>query len=517
MTLTGEKDKENLWRAFVETTRRHPDRDAFRQGDERTTFAQVGRRAEDYRASLSRFEINTDDRILIWMDASAEAACALAAVWGVGAIPVLMDFAERGPSIQHVFETTGPSLGIRPGGPPLPELGFDLEILDGSEVTTGSPYTQQEPEPVIDGNAPASVLFTSGSTGMPKGVTQSHGSLVRGTRTVAGYLGLNDLDSIACGIPWTFDYGYGQLLMTLLNGTTQVLPTAPGPAQLCDAITLHRPTVLPVIPSLLTYLVRGLTEFPKIDRSSLRILTNTGGTIPEPILLEALELLSGCEFFLNYGLTESYRTSFLDPRCVRERSTSIGRAIPGVDIAILREGGELAKPNEVGEIVHRGDYLFLRYWNDPEATARALRTDPLTQSSDAPPALFTGDLGRFDEAGFLYFEGRRDRQIKSMGVRVNPSAVEAQLHASGLIREAAVFSRPNDLIGQEVWAAVVPGSDDPKLVQRLGAHAHKNLSKYVKPRHYIVMERLPVTATGKTDYLELERLADESKTASLIR
>src|SRR5262249_51876884 len=149
------------------------------------------------------------------------------------------------------------------------------------------------------------------------------------------------------------------------------------------------------------------------------------------------------------GLTETYRTSYLDPAAVRERRTSIGRAIPGVDIVILRDDGTPAAPGESGQIVHRGDYLALGYWNDPEATACALRPDPLAPPGCPTPPLsfYTGDLGHFDADGFLYYDGRRDRLIKSMGVRVSPDEVEQIIHASGLLIEAAVFSRAHEMLG----------------------------------------------------------------------
>ena len=172
-----------------------------------------------------------------------------------------------------------------------------------------------------------------------------------------------------------------------------------------------------------------------------------------------LDTFANAEIVLNYGLTETYRTSFLDPKLVRQRPSSIGKAIPGVDVVIVRDDGTIADADEEGHIVHRGDYICLGYWGDPESTAQTLRPDPLVPGERAIPghALFTGDYGRIDKEGFLYFHGRRDHQLKSMGVRVSPTEVEQLLNNSGLVNEVAIFGMPQDLIGDEIWAALTSG------------------------------------------------------------
>jgi acyl-CoA synthetase (AMP-forming)/AMP-acid ligase II len=197
---------------------------------------------------------------------------------------------------------------------------------------------------------------------------------------------------------------------------------------------------------------------------------------------------------------------------VAERPTSIGRAIPGVEVAILRDDGTEAGPDEIGEIVHRGEFVFLRYWGDPEATARARRPDPLAPEAgrDSAPALFTGDLGRMDADGFLYFEGRRDHMIKSMGVRVSPVEVEELLLASGLVEEAAVFGIPHPVNGQEVCAAVVSQAPPEETRKALVRFARQEMSAYMIPRRYLLLDSLPRTSSGKVDYPALRAAIPEN-------
>ena len=362
----------DLWSVFCETAKRCPTRDAFVQGDRHVSFGEWKTQAERVAAALQSRGVGGHDRVMLRMNPSPEMAAVMMGAWAVGAIPVLIDPRGRGRNLAHAVETISPSLALRSTGSPEVEIPNELavEILLDSELSTSNPGVNLPTEPAI-------VVFTSGSTGPPKAVIQSHGSVIRACRTVGGYLGLSREDRILCPIPWAFSYGYGQLMFTIVLGKTHILPEAFNPFAICDAIARHRPTLFAGIPSLFTYLLQGLSPFRQTNLSSIRIVTNTGGTIPAPVLGDILDIFDNRKIFLNYGLTESYRTSFLDPNLVRERPTSIGKPIPGVDVAIIGDDGELAEPNEEGMIVHRGDYLFLGYWNDPEATARALRPDPL--------------------------------------------------------------------------------------------------------------------------------------------
>jgi acyl-CoA synthetase (AMP-forming)/AMP-acid ligase II len=506
---------QDLWQTFCATALGAATQPAFLQGERLTSYAELLARARGYRHRLLHSGIQTGDRVLVRVHVSAETASAIAGVWGANGIPVLIDPDERGPLLQHYQEVSTPRLGVetRPASAAAAD-DTQLEMLRPEEVEDVTSADSGDSE--RDCDRAASILFTSGSTGRPKGVTQSHGSLLRGCATVARYLGLQGSDRIAGAIPWSFDYGYGQLLTTLLLGITQVLPEDPGPIELCKAIDRHRPTVLPVIPSLLTYLFRGASSFAQLDLSSFRIVTNTGGRIASPILDDLLQRLGHCSIFLNYGLTESYRTSFLEPSLVRQQADSVGRAIPGVQVAVVRDDGSPADPGETGEILHRGDYLFREYWGDPEATHQALREDPLAAAVPASRCLFTGDLGYLDEKGLLYLQGRRDQQLKCMGVRVLPAEVEGILYQSGLLQEAAVFGQPHDLFGQEIWAAIVPCAGLVSASRQVAAYAHQNLSRYRKPRRYMELAELPKTPNGKVDYSALQARATRDPSAGLL-
>ena len=503
----------HLWGCFVQTVDQYPDRQAIIRGDSSSTFSQLHDLAVRYSDWLASLGVCFGDRVLLWMQGSSDMAAIMLAIWRLGAIVTLMDPDAKASHLEHAVEVASPKLILRTPDRMLP---CEIDVCEVRSIEELPQDPARSAAAAVLPTDPASIVFTSGSTGKPKGVTQSHRNLIGGCLAVGSYLGYGHDERIVSPVPWSFDYGYGQVLTTLITGATHIIPNALNPFAICEAIDRHQPTVFPGIPSIFSYLVQGMSPFPGLDKSSIRVVTNTGGTIPSPILRRLFELFpeDQSRFFLNYGLTETYRSAYLPPEFARAKPTSIGSGIPGVHIVVVREDGTQASHGEIGEIVHRGAYQCLGYWNNPEATARTLRPDPLAASGHPgqPTAVYTGDLGMFDDEGHLYYKGRRDQQIKSMGVRVNPGEIEELLWASGLVKEVAVFSMPNDLIGDEIWAAVVGKETNDGLQGRLVRYARTSMSPYMIPRRWLIKEALPKTRTGKTDYpaLKIEAAADPS-------
>lgn len=500
----------DVWQCFDEVSRHRAEHAALVTPAGECTYADLYDRAVAFGRILAAQGLRPRPIVLISMRNSPDMAAAILGTWRCGGIVALLHPDAPRIHLEEAIDKTDPVCVVVDPDSPVAQRAQDsgAAVLIPPFLAPDGVACEEAPLVVLPTD-PASIVFTSGSTGRPKGVAQSHRNLIDGCRAVGGYLGYRDDDRILGAIPWTYDYGFGQLLSTLILGITQILPEQVHPLAVCEAIERHRPSVLPGIPSSFAYLLRGVSPFRQTDLSSVRLATNTGGTIPADVFTELLDLLGDAEFVLNYGLTETYRSGFLPAHLTKQHPTSIGRGIPGVHLAVVRDDDTIASPGEVGQIVHRGAYVCLGYWGNPQATEAALRRDPLIGKDHPPgsPVFYTGDMGYTDETGLLYFHGRRDRQLKCMGVRVSPREIEEILLTCDAIEETAVFGLDHEILGKEIWAAVVASAGPPPTVPILNQFAMDRMSPYMQPRKWLMVGSLPKTHTGKTDYPALEQMA----------
>ncbi len=229
--------------------------------------------------------------------------------------------------------------------------------------------------------------------------------------------------------------------------------------------------------------------------------------MPQAVLQVLRQTLSDTKVFLMYGLTEAFRSTYLPPEELDRRPTSMGKAIPDTEILVLNDQGQLCKPGEPGELVHRGPTVSLGYWNRPEETARALRPNPLLppEMGDCEKVCYSGDLVKTDEDGFLYFIGRRDTMIKSSGFRISPTEVEEVLFQTGMLRGAAVIGIPDEVLGQVIKAFVVPRDGQPLHTETILASCAEKMPRYMVPKFIEILGELPKTSSGKVDYPSLRR------------
>ena len=242
----------------------------------------------------------------------------------------------------------------------------------------------------------------------------------------------------------------------------------------------------------------------------LRYWANTGGHMPRTTLERLRQLAPGVQPYLMFGLTEAFRSTYLSPSEVDRRPDSIGRAIPNVEVRVLREDGSECAVDEPGELVHRGPLVALGYWNRSDETARRFKLWPsallTTGGGGLMPerAVYSGDTVRRDAEGFLYFVGRRDDMIKTSGYRVSPTEVEEALYTSGLVAEALVYAVPDDVLGSAIYAAVLASraaSGDRKQDSvAVMAHCRELLPTFMLPKSLDWVDQpLPRSPNGKLD------------------
>jgi amino acid adenylation domain-containing protein len=454
-------------------------------------------RALAFAETLDATGVRPGDRVAILLPRGADSAAAFFGTLARGAVAVFIDETLRPRQIEHIVNHSGArvlltstDLVARLARP----LDTPAQMLDLGSVPTKGSFA---PCPRIEHDV-AQIIYTSGSTGLPKGVTLSHGNLWAGADAVVGYVGVRAEDRIASLLPFSFDYGLNQLFCCVATGATLVVERSPVPQRIVETVRREEVTILPGVPPLWLQLLT-VSGFTSTRLPALRKLTNTGGRLPVDTVRELRRCQPQAELFLMYGLTEAFRSTYLPPERVDTKPESIGQAIPGAEVVVIDEELRRCEPGAVGELIHRGPTVALGYWGDPDATARVYRSNPLrpAESPDAERVVFSGDLVYADSEGDLFFVGRRDTMIKTLGHRVSPDEVADVLYASGEVLEAIVSSEPDELRGSRIVAQVVLAENGD--AERLEAFCTAELPRYMQPSRIDVRPSLPRTSSGKFD------------------
>jgi acyl-CoA ligase (AMP-forming) (exosortase A-associated) len=509
---------------------RAPAAEALVDGARRLTYAQLATLTKRTCAALRTRGARRGERVAVYMEKNIEHVAALfgAAAAGMVFVPVnpllkpeqvayilrdcdvrvLVTSADRlrqlAPSLGGCDSLhTVLALGAARAATPVADIG-QIRVLDwetalaDADAAEANTDTANLPARRITDSDVAAILYTSGSTGQPKGVVLSHRNLVAGAASVASYLGNTAEDRILAVLPLSFDYGLSQLTTAFLSGACAVLINHLLPRDVLTAVIAERITGLAGVPPL--WIQLAALDWPTV--CTLRYLTNSGGAMPRATLDQLRARLPAAKPYLMYGLTEAFRSTFLPPAELDRRPDSMGKAIPNAEVLVLRPDGSECAPGEPGELVHRGPLVSLGYWNDAARTAERFKPyrSPLTGLMLPEMAVWSGDTVRRDEDGFLYFISRADEMIKTSGYRVSPGEVEAVLYAQGEVAEAAALGVPHPVLGQAIVVVVAVRDgrvlDEARLLAALKPH----LPNYMLPHKIILADTsLPRNANGKID------------------
>ena len=400
-------------------------------------------------------------------------------------LALLRDELEESKSVEHV---------VLVGQDPPAEPGTRYTVGPWPTATEGDVFAAR----AIDADM-AAILYTSGSTGMPKGVVLSHRNLIAGAESVSHYLGNTPDDVILSALPFSFDAGFSQLTTAFSVRAHVVLLNYLLPADVVKLCARYRVTGLTGVPPL--WIKLADLSWPNEATKHLRYFANTGGRMPKSTLDRLRRLFPDAEPFLMYGLTEAFRSTYLDPAEVDRRPSSIGKAIPNAEILVVRPDGSVCDPGEEGELVHRGALVAMGYWNDPERTAQRFRPVPARESGLCADeiAVWSGDTVVRDEDGFLYFIGRDDEMIKTSGYRVSPTEIEEAAYDTGLVCDAVALGVQDMKLGQHVVLVVSPTSGTKVDGDSLLARMRQALPLYMLPQRVEVKPEIPRSPNGKFD------------------
>lgn len=504
---------------------RAPEKEALVHGDQRLGYREVATRVAGLAHGLRRAGLERGDRIGIYLDPSVPQVLSIFGVSQAGGVFVPINALLFPEQVAHIAKdcgmrglvTTKAKLSsLAEVLPQLPSLAFVVVTPEGDapdtrlrlhhfeELCQLAPPDWRETSVSKD---LAAILYTSGSTGKPKGVMLSHANVMAGSTIVSTYLEITAAERILAVLPFSFDAGLNQLMTAFQQGATLVLTNFVFAREVVQVLLKERITGLAGVPTLWSLLAQPNSGLQKQPFPHLRYITNTGGAMPQAVLAVLRAALPTTKIFLMYGLTEAFRSTYLPPEELDRRPTSMGKAIPDTEILVINESGQLCKPGEVGELVHRGPTVSMGYWARPEDTNRVLRPNPLLppELGDCERVCYSGDLVKMDEEGFLYFVGRRDTMIKSSGFRISPTEIEEVLFSSGKLRGAAVIGIPDEVLGQAIKACVVPRDGHQVDTEALLAHCREKLPRYMVPKTVEVLTELPKTNSGKVDYPALRR------------
>jgi len=511
------------------SAQRTPDAIALTHGDISIHYAELQNRIEQFAHGLLGLGVARTERVAIYLEKCAETVVASfgSAAAGTVFVPInpllkpeqvafilqdcnvrllvtspqrlamLRDSLAACHDLRHVVLTDHSMEGLNAPDPATDQL----TILPWHVLAQ---YPRRCRHRVIDTDM-AAILYTSGSSGRPKGVVLSHRNMVTGAKSVASYLENTSQDTLLAALPLSFDAGFSQLTTAFHVGARVVLLNYLMPRDVLKALDRERVTGLTAVPPL--YIQLAQLDWPQGIDKTLRYFANTGGRMPRETLTALRTRAPSAKPFLMYGLTEAFRSTYLPPEEVDRRPDSIGRAIPNAEILVLREDGSVCGPDEPGELVHRGALVGMGYWNDAAKTAE--RYKPL--AADAPGrqmglmlpeyAVFSGDTVRMDAEGFLYFIGRSDEMMKTSGYRVSPTEVEEILYATQLVGECMVFGVEHATLGQTIQAIVTPpGQSHTSDVDALLNACRARMPAYMVPTRIDVVEGpLPRNPNGKID------------------
>jgi amino acid adenylation domain-containing protein len=478
----------------------NPNGVAVVDGDRRFTYAQLDAWSDRIAEQLTGVGVARGDRVGVHLTKSAEAVAGIYGVLKAGGCYVPLDPQAPVTRLSGIATDAGIQVLVTDGrasGVALAEAAAVRSVVVPDPRRVREAGAVFRPAVEVAANDLAYVLYTSGSTGAPKGVMLTHGNGLAFIRWAVSEFALTEDDRLSSHAPLHFDLSVFDLYAAAAAAATVVLIPARElifPVELATLIRRERLTVWYSVPSALMLLLRQGALAPGCF-PDLRLVLFAGEVFPIPALRATTALVPAARFVNLYGPTETNVCTWheVSEPLVDDDPVPIGRALPGVRTVVLTTAGEPARPGESGELLVGGPTVMRGYWGDPGRTAAALVQPP----GGGAPMYRTGDLVCVTAAGNLLFLGRRDHQIKTRGYRVELAEIEAALHRHPAVAECAVIAIPDNLITNRIVACVV--------IQReahgrdLARVCRDRLPRYMVPERFEILGELPRTSTNKID------------------
>jgi long-chain acyl-CoA synthetase len=515
--------------SFLENSAaRVPRKTAIVRGERRMTYAELDAAANRLAHALIDRGVCRGDRVAIHLENSIETVVSIFAVLKAGGVFLVVNPTTKCEKLAYILNdcravaliaSASKLLDMSAAAEETPTIKVVISVGESTGTAAISGAISLEFEALLDEYASsasppekqaididlAALVYTSGSTGNPKGVMLTHRNMVAAATSITTYLRNTADDVILSVLPLAFDYGLYQVLMSVKFGGTVILERSFAyPHAVMKSLVSERVTGFPIVPTMLAFLLK--IDLSRYDLSRLRYISNTGAALPVDHIARFRKLVPHVRVFSMYGLTECKRVAYLPPEEIDERPGSVGRAMPNTEVFLVDDDGRKLELGSTGELVVRGSNVMPGYWERPEETAQALKPGWLPGEQ----VLYTGDVFRTDADGYLYFVGRKDDIIKSRGEKVSPKEVENALCCHAAISEAAVLGVADEVLGQAIRGFVTL-RDDAQTTQRdVLRHCAQRLEDFMVPQSIEFLPSLPKTSNGKIDRLQLKKMLEEA-------
>jgi len=489
----------NLALAFAQSARSDFSKTALFWGEVRFSYGQFWQQTLGVAQRLqSSFGVRRGDRIGVWLKNCPEFVPVLFGIWQAGALAVPINSFLKPAEVEFILADAGIEIVIldesmKDG---FAKLASERPGLKAFFVESMAGQAGEEAEPRSDTEEAdlAVIVYTSGTTGHPKGAMLSHGNLLANVESCREVLKAVGEDRFAVVLPMfhSFMFTVGVLLPMLIGGSIVLIKTLHPPKNILMEIIQHRATLLPAVPQFF----RALAHSPAPVDLPLRVCISGGAPLPAETLREftarfPMPLLEG------YGLSEASPVVSFTPILGPWKAGSIGVPIPGVEVSIQNEAGEMLAARQTGELCVRGGNVMLGYWNQPAATAEVMRGG----------WLLTGDIGYADQDGYFYITDRKKDMLLVNGINVYPREIEEVLYQFPGVKEAAIIGIADARKGEQPLAFVA-GHEGVQLEEKaLLEYMRERLAEYKLPRKVVFMAALPHSPTGKILKTELREWA----------
>ncbi len=491
-----------IYTLLHDSVAKYPLKTVLVQGKERISYEELGRRAGNITSWLLEHELQPGDRIAILTDQACEYIAAYFGVMAAGGIVIGLNTQTSPKTLSAVLSSSGCSMVLsqrkfkKYAGVITEQKSVQHLELDIPSLWEKKEGHSQPDFPERDLTDVAQIIYTSGTTGSPKGVMLTHQNLLFNTKSIVSYLQLTEKDRIMAVLPFFYSYGNSVMLTHIaVGGTLIVNQSFLYPNVILEQMKTEEVTGFSGVPSSFAILMNRSAvrdySFPK-----LRYLTQAGAAMSPALAQKLMTVFQNAAIFIMYGQTEaSARLSFLDPDRIVDKAGSIGKAIPGVTLKVCLPDGSVAPPGTIGEIVASGANIMNGYWQQPDETAKVIKNGEL----------WTGDLAKMDDEGFLFIESRISDMIKSGSHRIGPKEIEDVIMEFPDVHEVAVVGHDDEILGEKIVAFVVPADGVEIVAKELNRHSRRNLPAFKVPHEINFMDDLPKTATGKIKKTELKK------------